>query len=1161
VLALQHKQIPATLHYERPNPKIDFANSPFYVNSSLSEWKANGVPRRAGVSSFGFGGTNAHVIVEEAPLDDSVSVRRPWQLVLLSAKTATALETVADNLGAYLQEHDSISLADVAHTLQVGRAPFAHRCFAVAETVADTTETLKGRHTKSLPDSVISREGCRVAFLFPGQGSQYVNMGKHLYAHEPLFRELVDQCSEMLQPSLQLDLRSVLYPSSEKYLWAETELRETRTTQPALFVIEYALAKMWMSWGVLPESMLGHSVGEYVAACLAGVFSLEDALNLVAVRGRLMHGCARGGMLAVAASEEEVQRYLKTGLELAAINGSRSCVLTGPIDSVELAEKELLQREIVHRRLQSSHAFHSAMMEPILAQFTGEVQKVRRNAPRIRYLSNLTGDWITAEQATDPAYWGKQLRGTVQFAQGIRNLCDGGERLSLEVGPGHTNSTAVRQTIAKPALPVMLATLPDSREGSDVKHVLTVLGHLWLYGAEVDWNGFASGEKRRRIPLPTYPFERQRFWVDAPAARRSRPDTSRRKLTDWLYLPSWKETARVPADSEAGISQNTKVLMFAGNLGMAEKLALRLEQKRYSVVTVVTGREFTKVDRGTYTINPTARADYDALFSILKEEGQLPAKIIHLWNIGNHGSLEQDLDLALYGPLNLVQTATAEPEVGPIQCMIVSSGLHEITGNETLSPAKATLLGLCKTIPWEWPDFVCKSVDIEVPTEGSWTEHSLLDQLVAELESKEQQPVVSYRAARRWIQTFDQVPLEANGPDLVREGGVYIITGGLNDVGFQFAQWLASDAHATVVLVDSRPFPPREHWDSLPATHAGDSAVEQVNRIRAWERDGAKVVISNADVADRNQMRELRNQVRELRGKIDGVIHAAGFLEKAPIAAKTRDKIAAVLTPKIKGALVLDEIFAGDDLDFMVSCSSLVSVVGESEQADYAAANAFLDSLARRNFFRNRCFTLSINWDVWEEPDGTAPLAAEDPVRGGIRPDEAVEVMRRLLRTKPGPQAIISTRDLALVLRRQKTDAAKEEAVIPGRIYARTNLDRPIEPPTNAMETLLVPIWTEVLGVSPIGIRDDFFDLGGDSLIGLRMTSRLRDLGIHVAIEQLFQHHTIQELAASVEPGTLAPAEITRSLNAGVNQPQSHPLPAMKRLPRKAASLPVDQID
>jgi amino acid adenylation domain-containing protein/FkbM family methyltransferase len=1121
VLALEHKQIPPTLHCERTNPQIDFDHSPFYVNTKLAEWKPESLPRRAGVSSFGIGGTNAHVILEEAPTDDAVSACRPWQLVLLSAKTATALESAIENLEAHLHKNQSVHLADVAHTLQVGRATFAHRCLVVAESIAEATERFKTRHTKPLLASVVSHEGLRPVFVFPGQGAQYVNMGKHLYAHEPLFHEVVDQCSELLRPELQLDLRSVLYPSPQEYQWAEIELRETRTTQPAIFVIEYALARMWMSWGVMPDSMLGHSIGEYVAACLAEVFSLEDALKLVAVRGRLMQSCERGGMLAVAASEDEVQIYLKAGLELAAINGSRSCVLSGSLESLELAEKELAKQQVVHRCLSSSHAFHSAMMEPIVDQFVQQVRRVRLNAPQMRYLSNVTGNWIGAEQTTDPAYWGKQLRHTVQFANGLRNLCSAGARATLEVGPGHTSHTAMRQTIAKADLPSMLTSLPEPQTGeSDVKHVLTTLGHLWLQGARIDWNEFASGEKRRRIPLPTYPFERRRFWVEASATRVSRPDSSRKELSDWLYLPCWKETGRVPAGSEVGISENTKLLMFSDNSGIAAKLARRLEQKRYRIVTVLAGQEFGRIDDRTYTIRPAVRDDYDALFSALKEQAQFPEEVLHFWNVARTGSLDHDLDLALYSPLYLVQAATAKPEAA-IRCTIISTGLHEITGNEDLSPAKATFLGLCKTIPWELPEFSCRSVDIEVPLEDSWIEHALLDQLVCELESSELEPVVSYRGAKRWIQTFDQARLEAGKPELVREGGIYLITGGLNNIGFQFADWLASEAHASVVLVDRRSFPLPEHWEVWPETHAGDPAVKQINRIRAWERSGIRVLISDADVADENQMRALCQQVRETWGRIDGVIHAAGFFEAGSIASITRNQLAACLTPKVQGALVLAEIFAGEGLDFMVFCSSLSSVIGEAEQAGAAAANAFLDSLARRNYFRNRCLMLSINWDVWEEPDNAAsPSAKSAPA--GIRPNEAVEALRRLLRSKPGPQAIISTRDFALMAQVKKATTAEETASAAERVYARPSLDRPVEPPTSATEMLLVRIWTEVLGVSPIGIQDDFFELGGDSLIGLKMAARSRDLGVPVSVDQLFQKRTIRELAATIEQVQLA---------------------------------------
>lgn len=1119
VLSLEHKKIPPTLHFKKANPKIDFEHSPFYVNAELAEWKASNGPRRAGISSFGIGGTNAHVIVEEAPRNESPAVCRPWQLVPLSAKTPTALDAAANNLETYLRGNDSINLPDVAHTLQVGRAAFNHRAFVVAENVAGLAEILQSRHAKPISTSIVSDEDCQTAFLFPGQGSQYVNMGKQLYAHEPLFCEVVDQCAELLRPNLQFDLRDALYPGAEKQQWAETELRETRTTQPALFVIEYALARLWMSWGIQPESMLGHSIGEYVAACVAGVFSLADALNLVALRGRLMQSCERGGMLAVAASEEEVQPCLKMGLDLAAINGTRSCVLSGPFQTLELAEKELARQQVVHRRLQSSHAFHSVMMEPIIPRFVAEVQKIQLNAPRMRYLSNVTGEWATAEQVTDPAYWGRQLRGTVQFARGIQNLHKAGVKVALEVGPGHSNHTAIRQTLAKTNLPVMHASLPDVRtEEPDVRHLLIVLGQLWLQGARVDWNEFASGEKRRRIPLPTYPFERRRFWVEASAHRATHSDGARKELSEWFYLPSWKETGRVASRAQRDPAENTTLLMFAEGSALAAKLARKFEQKGYRLITVLSGQGFTKIDERTYAINPAIRVDYDALFSALKESSQLPVKIVHSWNLAEHASPEKDLDHALYSPMYLAQAAMAGSKTSSIDCMLISSGLHEITGNEDLSPAKATLLGLCRTINAELSDFTCRSVDIDIPLEGSRVEQALLDQLLNEVEAKEPQQVVSYRGARRWIQTFEPAKIETDGQELVREGGVYLITGGLNEVGFEFAEWLAIEARARVVLVDRRSFPLREHWDVWAETHAGDPAVKQIKRILAWEKSGAKVLISDADISNKEQMQSLCRQARTTWGRIDGVIHAAGLSESAPITSLTRSDLDALSGAKIQGALVLDEVFAAEELDFMVFCSTLSSVIGEASQAGSAAGNAFLDSLARRNFFRNHCFTLSINWDKWKEPDGDLAIGNTSV---GIRADEAVEVLRRLLHAKVGPQVIVSTRDLAW-LQARKAVAGEEAAEIAEHVYARPNLGRPVEPPTSATETLLVRIWTEVLGVSPIGIRDDFFELGGDSLIGLKLTARARDFNLQITIDQLFKHSTIQGLAATLEQVNVA---------------------------------------
>ncbi|HEX8179962.1 MAG TPA: type I polyketide synthase [Pyrinomonadaceae bacterium] len=514
VLALQHRQLPPSLHYEQPNPKIDFANSPFYVNATLSEWTTDGAPRRAGVSSFGIGGTNAHVIVEEAPAPADSSAARPAQLLLLSAKTASALEAATANLAEHLRRQPAAQLADVAYTLQVGRKAFNHRRALVCRDAADALDALATMDAGRVQTAVLTPGARSVVFMFPGQGAQTVNMGRALYEQEAAFRAEVDRCAELLKAELELDLRTVLYPRAEESEAARARLTETWLTQPALFVVEYALAQLWLSWGVKPAALIGHSIGEYVAACLAGVFSLEDALRLVAARGRLMQQLPAGAMLAVPLGEDELTALLTPQLSLAAVNAPGLCVAAGPAAAIAELEERLRAQGVAARRLQTSHAFHSAMMEPMLAAFTARVERVKLKPPQIPYISNVTGARITPEEATDAHYWTKHLRQTVRFAAGVATLLSGAPSVLLEVGPGQTLSTLVRRQVQGADTPGVVASLAR-RTGAqtDAEDVLKALGQLWLRGVSVDWAGFYSNEQRRRVPLPTYPFERQRYWV------------------------------------------------------------------------------------------------------------------------------------------------------------------------------------------------------------------------------------------------------------------------------------------------------------------------------------------------------------------------------------------------------------------------------------------------------------------------------------------------------------------------------------------------------------------------------------------------------------------------------------------------------------------------
>ncbi|MBD2448700.1 acyltransferase domain-containing protein [Nostoc sp. FACHB-152] len=519
VLALQHKMLPPSLHFETPNPKIDFANSPFYVNTTLKEWKTDNTPRRAGVSSFGMGGTNAHVILEETPVLEQGSrgageQGRDYQLLCLSAKTASALEKATANLITHLKEHPELNLGDVAYTLNSGRRGFNYRRMLVCRDLEDAVKGLESKQVFSNYTEITERP---VVFMFPGQGSQYVNMAREIYETEEVFKEQVDYCSEFLKPLLGLDLRHILYTSDEKIDEASKQLQQTGIAQPAIFVIEYALAKLWQSWGVEAQAAIGHSIGEYVAATLAEVFSLEDALSLVAARGQLMQQLPTGAMLSVPLPADKVQSLLGKELSVAAINQRSQCVVSGSIAAIDALQNQLAAQGIECRRLHTSHAFHSLMMEPILEAFTEQVKKVTLNPPKLPYISNLTGTWITTTQATNPDYYAQHLRSTVLFASGIEKLLAKPEQVLLEVGPGHTLATLVKRHQNKAAAQIVLTSVRHPQEKQSDIHVLfNTFGQLWLAGVKVDWLGFYSQDEYYHIPLPTYPFERQRYWIDPP---------------------------------------------------------------------------------------------------------------------------------------------------------------------------------------------------------------------------------------------------------------------------------------------------------------------------------------------------------------------------------------------------------------------------------------------------------------------------------------------------------------------------------------------------------------------------------------------------------------------------------------------------------------------
>ncbi len=568
VLSIERGLLPASLHFRRPNPRIDFASSPFYVNTELREWRPAGMPRRAGVSSFGMGGVNAHVVLEEAPEPAPTTPGAPWQLLLLSARTATALETMTDRLIGHLEAEPDLDLADVAYTTQVGRRPFRHRRLLVCRDRQDAVDALKARDPRRVFGGVLAEviggQGSQggpgetrnrsVAFLFPGLGNHYAGMARDLYRSIPRFRELVNDCAAKLRPYMDCDLLSVLdleapVPTGSSGGMdlrslvgrgprpaggeageageAEERLVPTTLSQPAIFVVEYALARLLMDWGIEPQALLGFSLGEYVAACLSGVFSLADALRLVAQRARLLGELPPGAMLAVPLGEEAVLPRLSPRISLAAVCGPDLTILAGPEAEIAALDETLTSEGHSCRRLLTEHPFHSAELRPAAAGFRALIGAIELHPPAIPYLSNVTGTWITDRQATDPDYWTEHLLGTVRFSEGVAKLWQEPERILLEVGPGQTLSAWALQ---HPAAPLGGAAIPTLRHALDRQDDLAflwgALGRLWLSGHAVDWAAVWAGQKRRRVVLPTYPFERQRHWIEPRRAAAVAPQAA-----------------------------------------------------------------------------------------------------------------------------------------------------------------------------------------------------------------------------------------------------------------------------------------------------------------------------------------------------------------------------------------------------------------------------------------------------------------------------------------------------------------------------------------------------------------------------------------------------------------------------------------------------------
>jgi acyl transferase domain-containing protein len=1149
VLALKHEQIPPSLHFTEPNPEIDFAATPFFVNTALRPWaRRDGGPRRAGVSSFGIGGTNAHVIVEEAPVPAPSGPGREWALLPLSAKTETALSTHAGRMAAALEGCEGAGLSDAAYTLAVGRQAFAYRRAVVCRSGGEAAAALRDGDPRRVLSGTAGGPRRPVVFMFPGQGTQRVNMGRELYERERVFRRHVDRCADLLRPEFGCDLRELLYPRAGGEDVAARRLAETGSAQPALFAVEYALARLWMSWGVAPRAMIGHSLGEFVAACLAGVLSLKEALRLVTVRGRLMQGRPGGAMLGVALSEAEARRRLGGGLSLAAVNAPQSCVMSGAEEAVAELERRLSAEGIGCKRLHTSHAFHSEMMEPAAVQFELELRRARLHEPRLPYVSNVSGRWVEPAEARSAAYWSRHLRECVRFADGLQLLLAERGVALLEVGPGNSLTALARQQMGWRAAaaagqserPVAVASLGAAVKGASDGEALTrAAAEFWVEGGELNWGAYYSGQRRRRAALPTYPFERRRYWIEGVGRQRGGPghDSARQlkkreDVADWFYLPSWQ---RVPPARPRAAGPPALWLVFVDGGGVGEGVARRLEEDGHEVFGVEPCEGFRKLGPRRYGIRADDGEEYERLLRAVSADARgLPVlRVMHLWCVdgaaGDGAGGDEDARArSFYSLLYLARALGAQQTDERIELSVISTEAQEVSGRERLSADKATLLGPCAVIAQEFTNILCRSIDVEEPGVG----RELIERLAREVAGASDERVVAYRGRHRWAQRFEAVRLEAGAGQAswLKGGGCYLITGGLGGVGFVLARHLARAARARLVLTMRSALPARETWADWLKTHdAQDPLSLKLRRAEELEALGAELLLASCDAADEARTREVIEQARASFGRIDGVIHAAGVDRAAArrtIAETTREQAERIFSSKIRGALLLERLMRPHAPDFFILASSLSGVLGGLGYAAYAAANVFLNTLALSRDAAGGARWLSVEWDGWQFEEEQTPDALGATLAAlAIRPEEGEEAFRRILRADAGGRLIVSTGDLQARIRQwltaeslQGTDAApggEAEAHAEGfAAEPRPQLKADYVAPGSELETKLANIWQGLLGIGRIGVHDDFFELGGHSLLATQLASRLRQtFRVNLPLRELFATPTISALA------------------------------------------------
>jgi polyketide synthase PksJ len=1077
VQALRYKKIPPSLNFNKTNHNINFKSN-FYVNTELKEWETENT-RYAGVSSFGVGGTNAHAILSEYEDKEIQDTDNSSKLFIFSAKSKKSLEKNLINFKKYFLDNKNINLNNVSYTLKHGRKEFNNRFYFVSENIEQSINEID--NFKEFEGKKIDK----IIFMFSGLGTQYFKMSQGLYKQEALFKNNIDICAEILKPLIEIDIRHILYNNDENNNNEEL-INDSRYMPLCIFAIEYSLAKLWISKGIKPDILIGHSFGEYVASCISDSISIEDCLKLVFHRANLFDKI-KGSMIAISTSSDILSKYLKNDLSISAINADNLCLVSGSVENIKELQIELKENKIASTILDVTSPTHSKLLEPIVEDFNKILDKINWNEPKIPIISNLTGDFINSFDST---YWTEHMLKPVKFFDSINKLSIDENIILLEIGAGNQLTSIIKRHNKKNFITINSLPIKNKSE-NDYGFFLNSLGKLWQYGFKIDWS---QENKYKRIALPLYSFNKKRYWIDSINSNLEQNLSN--DFDDWFYIPSWK---RIYKNVFEITEHNDKFILISDN-----EIFYREVLSEIPGLSLLTYNQAIKSeDNSIYYMSKNNDNAYKDLFSDLDLNNNLPDNII--FDLTDSQYFSENYFLGeIFESFDKIIDLTKELNQynKKFTITILINELYKITGSEKINPHKSLIIGPSKVINQEYKNISCKVIDID--------RTSSTKNIIDELNNTE--TTVSYRNNFKWVQSFEKIKLNKNSnTNYLKNKGVYLITGGLGGIGLSIAEFLSKEYQANLILIN-------RFTDPLDDLNLSSKLVELENL-------GSEIILKKANVINYSTLEKAFVEAISKFGKIDGIIHTAGLAGDKLIHQRNKEDNS-ILDTKIQATKNLARLAEKFNCEFLFLCSSLNSILGGVGQVEYTSANAFLDSFS--DFYENNELNvISTNWGAWknvgmsEKNMKNLPDFMKD-INESMSPEQGIEAFKLIMNSSLN-QVLVSPFELDKL--KEKYDnfsLAKGKDILKKlvehkkiNLYSRPELNNNYVEPESDIEKIICKIWQETLGIEKIGLTDNFFELGGDSLnlatIKIKIESKLN---IELPMNIIFQGSTIKELVS-----------------------------------------------